>query len=57
MPTGGILMNVGDMQRKLARWAVQRLKDQDAGLFASRKDLRLHDLHHLLYDVDWLRWA
>ncbi len=54
MLTEGILMNVGDMQRKLARWAVQRLEDQDAGLFASRNDLRLHDLYHLLYDVEWL---
>jgi RNA-directed DNA polymerase len=57
MLTGGILMNVGDMQRKLARWAVQRLEDQNEGLFASRNDLRLHDLYHLLYDVEWLQWA
>jgi len=50
-------MNVGEMQRKLTIWAGQRLAEPDLGLFASRKDLRLHDLYHLLYDADWLRWA
>ena len=50
-------MNVSEMQRKLSRWAAERLEDTKAGLFASRKDLRLHDLYHLLHDADWLRRA
>ena len=47
-------MNVDETQRKLARWAAQRREDKGMGLFASRKDLRLHDLYHLLYDPEWL---
>jgi len=50
-------MNVGEMQRKLSQWAEQRLEDGKMGLFASRKDLRLHDLYHLLHDESWLRLA
>ena len=38
-------MNVGEMQRKLSRWA-----EQDQGH-------RFFDLYHLLYDKDWLRLA
>jgi hypothetical protein len=38
-------MNVGEMQRKLSRWAEQ---DQSHEFF---------DLYHLLYDRDWLRLA
>jgi len=47
-------MNVDETQRKLARWAAQRRENLNMGLFASRKDLRLHDLYHLLYDPEWL---
>lgn len=38
-------MNVGEMQRKLSRWA-----EQD-------KEHRFFDLYHLLHDVTWLRLA
>jgi len=38
-------MNVGEMQRKLSTWA-----EQDKGH-------RFFDLHHLLYDEDWLLLA
>ncbi len=38
-------MNVGEMQRKLSRWA-----EQD-------KNHRFYDLYHLLYDTNWLRLA
>jgi RNA-directed DNA polymerase len=38
-------VNVGEMQRKLSQWA-----ERD-------KNHRFFDLHHLLYDKDWLRLA
>src|SRR5712692_2333093 len=38
-------MNVGEMQRKLSRWA-----EQD-------KNHLFYDLYHLLYDTNWLRLA
>jgi RNA-directed DNA polymerase len=38
-------MNVGEMQRKLSRWATQD------------KEMKFFDLYHLLYDKDWLRLA
>lgn len=38
-------MNIGEMQRKLSLWA-----EKD-------RNLRFFDLHHLLYDKDWLRLA
>ena len=50
-------MNVGEMQRKLSLWAEQRLGELEYPLFSRRKDLRLHDLYHLLYDGTWLREA
>lgn len=50
-------MNVGEMQRKLSLWAEQRRANSEDGLFASREDLRAHDLYHLLSDRDWLRLA
>lgn len=50
-------MNVGEMQRKLSLWSEQRQEESTYPLFASRKDTRLHDLYHLLYDRDWLRLA
>jgi RNA-directed DNA polymerase len=50
-------MNIGELQRKLSIWAGQRLAESEPSLFATRKDLRLHDLYHLLYDKDWLRLA
>jgi RNA-directed DNA polymerase len=46
MLTGrNLLLNVGEMQRKLSLWA-----EQD-------KEHRFFDLYHLLYDNDWLRLA
>jgi len=50
-------VNVGEMQRKLSLWAEQRLEELEYPLFVQRKDLRLHDLYHLLYDRTWLREA
>lgn len=50
-------MNVGEMQRKLSQWAEERLAELEYPLFVARKDLRLHDLYHLLYDRTWLREA
>jgi len=50
-------MDIDEMQRKLSLWAEQRLLEPEKGLFASRKDLRLYDLYHLLYDPNWLRLA
>ena len=47
-------MNVGEMQRKLSVWSMQRLQEPDNGLFASRKDLRLYGLYQLLCDPTWL---
>ena len=47
-------MDVGEMQRKLSVWSMQRLHEPDNGLFASRKDLRLYDLYQLLCDPTWL---
>jgi group II intron reverse transcriptase/maturase len=38
-------VNVGELQRKLSRWA-----EQDKGH-------KFYDLYHLLYDKDWLRLA
>jgi len=38
-------VDVGEMQRKLSRWA-----EEDS-------DHRFFDLYHLLYDKDWLRLA
>lgn len=57
MGFGGISVNVGEMQRKLSQWAEQRLEELEYPLFVGRKDLRLHDLYHLLYDGTWLRQA
>jgi group II intron reverse transcriptase/maturase len=46
MPTWGeVLMNVGEMQRKLSLWA-----EQDAGR-------KFHGLFDLVCDMDWLRLA
>src|SRR5258706_1271235 len=50
-------MEIGERQRKLRMWSEQRLTDPDLGLFASRKDLRLFDLYHLVYEQNWLRAA
>ena len=50
-------MDVGKLQRKLTEWSMQRIEEPKNGLFASRKDLRLFDLYHLLYDMEWLRTA
>lgn len=50
-------MDIGERQRKLNLWAEQCRNDVDAGLFASRKDLRLFDLFHLVHERNWLRAA
>ncbi|WP_152054433.1 group II intron reverse transcriptase/maturase, partial [Tautonia marina] len=50
-------MEIGERQRKLSEWSVQRLTEPELGLFASRKDLRLYDLYHLVYEPTWLRAA
>jgi RNA-directed DNA polymerase len=50
-------MDVGERQRKLNLWAEQLRTNPDAGLFAERKDLRLYDLYHLVYEPTWLRQA
>jgi len=50
-------MDVGKLQRKLTKWSIQRVEEPKYGLFASKKDLRLFDLYHLLYDMEWLRIA
>jgi group II intron reverse transcriptase/maturase len=50
-------VDIGERQRKLNLWAEQLRADRDAGLFASRKDLRLYDLYHLVYEASWLRAA
>ena len=50
-------MDVGKLQRKLTKWSMQRIEEPQYGLFASKKDLRLFDLYHLLYDMEWLRIA
>lgn len=50
-------MDIGERQRKLSLWSVQRLTEPENGLFASRKDLRLFDLYHLVYEPTWLRAA
>jgi group II intron reverse transcriptase/maturase len=50
-------MDIGERQRKLSLWSIQRLTEPEQGLFASRKDLRLYDLYHLVYEPTWLRAA
>jgi RNA-directed DNA polymerase len=55
--TGGISVDIGERQRKLSLWAVQRLTEPEQGLFASKRDLRLYDLYHLVYEPTWLRAA
>ena len=50
-------MDVGKLQRKLTEWSMQRIEEPKKGLFASKKDMRLFDLYHLLYDMEWLRTA
>ena len=50
-------MDIGERQRKLNSWSVQRLTEPDQGLFATKKDLRLYDLYHLVYEPTWLRAA
>jgi len=50
-------MDVGKLQRKLTEWSIQRIEEPKNGLFASKKDMRLFDLYHLLYDMEWLRVA
>ena len=50
-------MDVGERQRKLSLWSVQRLEEPRLGLFASKRDLRLYDLYHLVYEPTWLRQA
>jgi len=50
-------VNVGEMQRKLSLWPEQRLEELEYPLLVQRKDLRLHDLYHLLHDRTWLREA
>ena len=50
-------MDIGERQRKLSLWSVPRLTEPENGLFASRKDLRLFDLYHLVYEPTWLRAA
>jgi RNA-directed DNA polymerase len=47
-------MNIGERQRKLSLWAEQLRTEPEQGLFASRKDLRLFDLYHLVYEPTWL---
>ena len=47
-------MDVGKLQRKLTEWSMQRIEEPKKGLFASKKDMRLFDLYHLLYDMEWL---
>jgi len=55
--TGGISVDIGARQRKLNQWAEQLRAEPDQGLFASRRDLRLYDLYHLVCEPTWLRAA
>ena len=48
-------MDIGETTEELSLWSVQRLDEPEQGLFASKRDLRLYDLYHLVYEPTWLR--
>jgi len=50
-------VDIGERQRKLNLWAAQCRTEPEHRLFASRKDLRLYDLYHLVHEPTWLRAA
>lgn len=50
-------MEIEERQRKLSLWSVELQELECQPLFRTRKDPRLYDLYHLVYEPTWLHTA